>query len=67
MKRTFDDIEQPVSNSTRSKRPRITESYESFYNKLDKVKEKPWVSAFQQHHNHQNRLGINSVQGHIMT
>ena len=45
MKRTFDDIEQPVSNSTRSKRPRITESYESFYNKLDKVKEKPWVSA----------------------
>ena len=46
MKRTFDELEQqPVSHSTRSKRPRITESYESFYNKLDKVKEKPWVSA----------------------
>ena len=44
MKRTINDLDY-VSQCTRSKRPKITESYESFYNKLDKVKEKPWVSA----------------------
>ena len=46
MKRTFDDLEQPsVSCGTRSKRPRITESYASFYTKLDQLREKPWISA----------------------
>ena len=45
MKRTFDELETQTTYCTRSKRPRITENYESFYNKLDKLKEQPWVSA----------------------
>lgn len=46
MKRTFDDLEQQsVSCGTRSKRPKITESYASFYTKLDQLREKPWISA----------------------
>ena len=46
MKRTFEQFEESsVSQSTRSKKPRIIESYDNFYEKLDKIKEKPWISA----------------------
>ena len=46
MKRTLDDVEeQTACYCTRSKRPRIDESYETFYKRLDKLKEQPWISA----------------------